>query len=56
MEKNNKDVRSQVNRISSNVELSELRKMRVWAPYKLLNGIAVPYDSSAGKLNFSTGS
>lgn len=56
MKENNNDVRSQVNRISSNAELSELRKMRVWAPYKLLNGIAVPYDSSTGKLNFSTDS
>ena len=53
MEKNNNNVKSQVNRISSNAELSELRKMRVWAPYKLLNGIAVPYDTSTGKLNFS---
>ena len=56
MKENNNDVRSQVNRISSYAELSELREMRVWAPYKLLNGIAVPYDSSTVKPNFSTDS
>ena len=56
MKENNNDVMSQVNRISSYAELSELRKMRVWAPYKLVNGRAVPYDLCTGELSFSTDS